>query len=61
MIIELVKEYNRKGELMYYISIDGKMEPGSIQSTMLDAMQTYENIKSKYTQARTEVLVREEI
>ena len=61
MIIELVKEYNRKGELMYYISIDGKMETGSIQSTMLDAMQTYENIKSKYTQARIEVLVREEI
>lgn len=61
MIIELVKEYNRKGELMYYISIDGKMETGSIQNTMLDAMQTYENIKSKYTQARTEVLVREEI
>ena len=61
MIIELVKEYNNRGELMYYISIDGKMETGSIQSTMLDAMQTYENIKSKYTQARTEVLVREEI
>ena len=61
MIIELVKEYNRKGELMYYISIDGKMDTGSSQSTMLDAMQTYENIKSKYTQARIEVLVREEI
>jgi hypothetical protein len=61
MTLELVKEYNRKGELMYYISVDGKMEIGSIRNTMMDAMETYENIKSKYTQARTEVLVREEI
>lgn len=61
MTLELVKEYNRKGELMYYISIDGKIETGSIRNTMADAIEAYENTKLKYTQARTEVLVREEI
>lgn len=61
MTIELVKEYDNGGNITYHIKIDDKFQSGSVRSSLKDAMELYERVRANYTQARTEVLIREEI
>ena len=61
MIIELVKEYDNAGNITYHIKIDDKFQSGSVRSSLQDAMELYERVRANYTQARTEVLIKEEI
>jgi hypothetical protein len=59
MTIELVKEFDTVGQITYYIKVDDKFQSGTVRSQLVDAMEVYENVKAKYTQARVEVLIKE--
>ena len=59
MTIELVKEFDTIGQITYYIKVDDKFQSGTVRSQLVDAMEVYENVKAKYTQARVEVLIKE--
>ena len=61
MLIQLVKDYDKRGEVSYYVKVDGEPIPGSTRYEFYDAMQTYEVEKKKHTMARTEVLIQENI
>jgi hypothetical protein len=61
MTIELVKEFDNVGQISYYVKVDDKFQPGTVRSSITDAMETYENVKANYTKARVEVLVKETI
>ena len=61
MVIELVKEYSKLGEVSYYVQIDNVYQSGTARSGLLEATEAYNNIKQFHTQARCEILVREEI
>lgn len=61
MTIELVKELDNIGQITYYVKVDDKFQGGTIRTQLTDALEVYENIKSGYSKARIEVLVREEI
>ncbi len=61
MTIELVKDYDNAGQITYYIKIDDKFQSGTVRTTLQDALDLYARVKENYTQARTEVLIKEEI
>jgi hypothetical protein len=59
MTIELVKEFDTIGQITYYIKVDDKFQSGTVRSQLADAMDVYETVKAKYTQARVETLIKE--
>lgn len=61
MKIELVKEYDRLGQISYYVAIDGMYERGTARYDFTEAQEIYEQVKKNYTQARKVVLMCEEI
>ena len=61
MKLELVKEYDKVGEISYHIRVDGNYIAGSIRFTIDKAIQTFDAIKANYTQSREEILMIEEI
>ena len=61
MKIELVKEYNKQGQVSYYVKVDGEVHPQSVNTELLPTLLMFDTIKAKYTQARIEVLLVEEI
>jgi len=61
MIIDLVKEYDKVGNITYHIKVDNKFVPGTVRLDLSAALEMYETVKVQYTLAREEVLVREEI
>ena len=61
MKIELVKEYNKQGQVSYYVKVDNEIHPQSINTELLPTLIVFDTIKAKYTHARVEVLLVEEI
>jgi hypothetical protein len=61
MIIDLVKEYDKVGNVTYHIKVDNQFVPGTVRLDLTSALEMYETVKVQYTLAREEVLVREEI
>lgn len=61
MKIELVKEYDKRGKVSYYVKAGGKRIEESTRYTLVDAMEAYEEEKRLLTRARVEVLIREEV
>ena len=61
MKIELVKEYNKQGQVSYYVKVDGEIHLQSVNTELLPTLKIFDVIKSKYTQAKIEVLLVEEI
>ena len=61
MTIELVKEFDKLGQISYHVKVDDKFQSGTIRVNLQDALEVFDNVKANYTKARTEVLVREEI
>ena len=59
MTIELVKEFDTVGQITYYIKVDNKFQPGTVRLQLTDAMEVYESIKTNYTKAKVEVLIKE--
>jgi hypothetical protein len=61
MKLELVKEYSKTGEISYFINEDGKYVSGTARQQLFDVLFQFYLIKKNYTEARTEVLLIEEI
>jgi hypothetical protein len=61
MTIELIKEYDKVGQITYHIKVDNEFQSGTIRRTLPEAMDVYECVKEKYSSARVEVLIKEEI
>lgn len=61
MTIELVKEVSKKGNVTYFVEIDGKCVTDTVRVDIVDAREAYEEVKANHTRARKEVLIREEI
>ena len=61
MTIELVKEYDNAGNITYHIKVNNEFQSGTVRSSLPDAMELYQRVKENYTQARVEVLIKEEI
>ena len=61
MKLELVKEYNKLGEVSYYVNEDGKYVSGTAHVQLIDALDQFHRIKKNYTEARVEVLMVEEL
>ena len=61
MTLQLVKEFDRRGEVSYHITVDGTPVPDSTCWDLQDAMLAYEVIRSKSTKARSLVLIQEEL
>jgi hypothetical protein len=61
MTIELVKEFDTAGQITYYVRVDTKFQPGTVRSQLTDAMEVYESIKTNYTKAKVEVLIKESL
>ena len=61
MTIELVKEFDTIGQITYYIKVDDKFQSGTVRSQLVDAMEVYESIKTNYTKAKVEVLIKESL
>jgi hypothetical protein len=61
MTIQLIKEYNVKSELTYYIKLDDEYVPESTCLHLEDALELYEQIKYKMSKCRKEVLLQQEI
>ena len=61
MKIELVKEYNKQGQVSYYVKVDGEIHPQSINIELGPTLTMFDIIKARYTQARIEVLLIEEV
>jgi hypothetical protein len=61
MIIELTKKVNKIGDIVYFIKVDNEFVPGSVTLDIASATVMYDNVKSSYTLAREEALMREEI
>lgn len=61
MTIDLVKEYDKVGKITYHIKVDNQFVPGTVRLDLPDALGMYETVKTQYTLAREEVLIREEI
>ena len=61
MILQLVKEFDRRGEVSYHITVDGAVVPNSTYWDLQDAMLAYDVERSKNTKARTLVLIQEEL
>jgi hypothetical protein len=61
MKIELVKEYNKQGQISYYVKVDGEIYPQSINIELLPTLKIFDVIKAQFTQAKIEVLLVEEI
>lgn len=61
MKIQLVKDVSKQGVSSYYTTIDGDYVAGSIATNIIEARMVYDNIKCKNSEARTEILIEEEI
>ena len=61
MTIQLIKDYDKRGEISYHIKVDGEPVPESTCYEFHDAMMIYEVEKAKRTKARTVILVQEEV
>ena len=61
MTIELIKEYSKLGEICYYLEVDGQFQSGTTRTTLVEAQEVFESLKSHMTKARKEILIREEI
>lgn len=61
MIIELIKEVGKRGEVAYFVEIDGNYISDTVRVNLPDAMEVFNQVKQNYTKARKEVLIREEI
>lgn len=61
MVLELVKEYDNAGQVIYYIKIDDKFQSGTVRHHIHDAMELYNRVKENYSKARTETIIREVI
>ena len=61
MTIDLVKEYSKLGEVSYHVEVDGQYQSGTAKFTLAEAQEVFENLRSNLTQARKEVLIREEL
>ena len=60
MKLELIKEYNKLGEVSYFINEDGKYMSGTASQQLTDVLDQFYRIKKNYTEARMEVLLSEE-
>ena len=61
MKLELVKEYNKQGQVSYYVKVNNEIHPESINTELAPTLVMFDTIKAKYTHARIEVLLVEEI
>lgn len=61
MTFELIKERDAHGELSYHVKVNGEFQNGSVAFNMQEALAKYENIKSNYTKAKSETLIKEEL
>lgn len=61
MKIELVKEYNKQGQVSYYVKMNNEIYPQSINTELAPTLVMFDVVRAKYTQARVEVLLVEEI
>ena len=61
MKLELVKEYNKLGEVSYCINEDGKYVSGTASQQLTETLDQFYRIKKNYTEARVEVLMVEEL
>ena len=61
MKLELVKETDIKGQTSYHVKADDKYVTGSTRFDIVDAQQVYDEVKTNFTKARTEIMIREEI
>ena len=61
MKLELVKEYNKLGEVSYFVREDGKYVGGSARQYLTEATEIFSAIAKNYTEAREEVLMAIEI
>jgi hypothetical protein len=61
MRLELVKEYSKTGEVSFFINEDGKYVSGTASQDFNDVLNQFYRIKKNYGEARTEVLLSEEI
>lgn len=61
MKLQLVKEYDKKGDVSYHVHVDGEFVPDSTRYDLSDAMNVFEVIKTSRTMARTVVLIEENI
>jgi hypothetical protein len=61
MTIELVKEFDKIGQVIYYVKVDAKFQSGTVRLQLTDAMEVYESIKTNYTKAKVEVLIKESL
>lgn len=61
MTLQLVKEFDKKGEISYHVTVDGEAIPETVCYDLQEAMMIYEVEKKKVTKARTLVLIQEEV
>ena len=61
MKLELVKEYNKLGEVSYYVTEDDNYISGTASRELTEALDQFYRVKKNYTEARTEVLLSEEV
>jgi uncharacterized protein YfbU (UPF0304 family) len=61
MTLELVKEINKLGEVSYHIEVDGRYESGTARTQLVDVMEVYDALKTSYSFARKEVLIKEQL
>ena len=61
MTLELVKEINKLGETSYHIEVDCRYESGTARTQLVDIMEVYEALKTSYSFARKEVLIKEQL
>ena len=57
MKLELVKEYNRLGDVSYFVREDGKYVSGSARQYLAEATEVFNSIARVETEAREEVLM----
>jgi len=61
MTLELIKEYDKQGKIIYYVKIDNQLAFGSVRTSLIDAMEVFSNLKDQHSRSRVEVLMTEEI
>jgi hypothetical protein len=61
MKIQLIKEYDKKGDISYHVDVDGEVVPDSIRYSFHDARAVYETIRTSHTISRTVILLEEQI
>lgn len=61
MILELIKEYDEKGDISYHIQLEGKYVAKTLCFDLEVAMEHYNKVREGMTRARKTTLLREEL